>query len=230
MAELQRRGDDPAFTEDEAIEAACKKFRQDTKSPRKRWYQSWRLKAASIILVLGILFFALPASTQAKDINGVLTWWSESAFRIFHPGKQITPQPYVYETDHPGLQQIYDAVMELGINKPIVPRKLSGEYILTELRTDQIFEDTFVYARLASKDNEMIFTVNIHSEQVLQQHEKDTEAVIIWNFKDIDHYVISNNNKRIITWVTENIECTITTDLPEKDVFRLINSIYTSED
>lgn len=229
LAELQQRGDDPAYAEDEAVEAACEKFLQDTKASQKRWYQSRMLKAASVILVLGILFFALPASTQARDINGVLTWWSESAFRLFHPGKQITTQPYMYETNHPGLQQIYDAVTELGISEPIVPRKLSGEYTLTELRTDQVFEDTFVYACLASGNNEVLFTVTIQNKQALLQHEKNAENASIWSLAGIEHYVVSNNEDFIITWVTDNIECTITTDLPEEDVFRLINSIYTSE-
>ena len=62
------------------------------------------------------------------------------------------------------------------------------------------------------------------------QHEKKAESVAVWNLAGVDHYVISNNNTWIITWVINNIECTITTDCPEEDVYRLIKSIYTSED
>lgn len=233
LAELQARGADPAFIDDDAVTAACEKFQAATKVKNpvpKRWYQSWMLKVASVVLVLGILFFALPEAAQADDIHGVLTWWSDSLFQFFRPGSKPNIDEYVYKTDHPGLQEIYHAVTEAGVTVPIVPRKLSGEFELVELKTKQLQGDVSIHARLTSNRNKILFMAIVHSQHSMLQHEKMAKNIAVWNTAGIDHYVISNNNTWIITWVTDNIECTITTDCPEEDVYRLINSIYTSED
>ena len=233
MTELQTRGADPAFVDDDAVVAACEKFRVATQTKQtspKRWYQSWMLKVASVVLVLGVLFFSLPAVAEGKDVPEVLTWWSDSLFQLFRPGEKPNIEEYVFSTDHPGLQQIYDAVAEAGITVPIVPQKLSDEFQLTEHYFFQLQEDMSIHASFISERNKVLFVAIVHSQQSMLQHEKKAENVTVWNIAGIDHYVISNNNTWIITWIADNIECTITTDCPEEDVYRLIKSIYTSED
>lgn len=233
LAELQARGADPAFVDDDAVAAACEKFRTatPTKQPSpKRWYQHWMLKVASVLLTLGILFFALPPAAEAGDTGSVLTWWSDSLFQLFRPGSKPNIEEYVFKTDHPGLQQIYDAATEVGITVPIVPQKLSNEFKLIEHNVFQLQENITIYARLASGSHKILYMAIAQNQQSMLQHEKKAESVAVWNLAGVDHYVISNNNTWIVTWVTDNIECTITTDCPEEDVYRLIKSIYTSED
>ena len=233
LTELQARGADPSFVDDDAVAAACEKFQAATEIKQttpKYWYQHWMLKVASVVLVLGVLFFSLPAAAEAKNIPELLTWWSDSLFQFFRPGSKPNIEEYVYKTDHPGLQEIYDAVTEAGITVSIVPSKLSDEFKLEELQMLQLKEDISIHACLLSDHNRIIFTAITHSEQSMLQHEKKAESISVWNIAGIDHYVISNNNTFIITWITDNVECTITTDCPEEDVYKLICSIYTSED
>ena len=233
LKELQAREADPAFVDDDAVIAACEKFQVATQTKQtslKRWYQSWMLKVASVVLVLGILFFSLPAVAEAKNVPEVLTWWSDSLFQLFNPGSKPNVEEYVFKTDHPGLQQIYDAVAEAGVTVPIVPQKLSDSFQLTEHYLFQLQEDISIHSRFISDYNEIIFSTITHSQQSMLQHEKTPDNVTVWNIAGIDHYVLSNTDTYIITWVTGNTECTITTDCPEEDVYRLIKSIYTSED
>ena len=233
LAELQARGNDSAFADTDAVEAACEKFRADNSKKqtlRKPWYQNWMLKVASVVLILGVLFFTLPTAANAKNIPEVLTWWSNSLFQFFRPGSKANIEEYIFKTNHPGLQEIHDAVTEAGITVPIVPSQLPDGFILEELKVSQLEEDISIHSRLASDQNKIIFTAITHSDQSLFQHEKKGENIVVWNIADIDHYVISNNQTLIVTWVTENIECTISADCPEEDVYSLIYSIYTSED
>lgn len=233
LSELQARGADPSFVDDGAVVAACEKFQTATEAkqtPQKHWYQHWMLKVASVVLVLGVLFFSLPAAAEAKNVPEVLTWWSDSLFQFFLPGSRPNIEEYVYKTDHPGLQEIYDAVTEAGIIAPIVPSKLSDDFILLELKMLPMQGDTSIYASFISDSNKILFTAIAHSQQPMLQYEKTPESITVWNIAGIDHYVLSNTDTFIITWVTDNIECTITTDCPEEDVYILINSIYTSED
>lgn len=233
LAELQARGVDSAFVDDNVVEAACEKFQVATEKKHtfhKPWHQSWMLKVASVVLVLGVLFFSLPTAANAKNIPEVLTWWSDSLIQFFRPGSRPNIEEYVFKTSHPGLQELHDAVTEAGITLPIIPSQLSDEFKLEELQILQFEEDTSVFARLASDHYKILFSAITHSEQAMLQYEKKAENVSVWNIANIDHYVLSNTDTFIITWIAENIECTITTDCPEEDVYRLIESIYTSED
>ena len=152
LTELQARGADPAFVDDDAVVAACEKFQTATEAkqpPQKRWYQHWMLKAASVVLVLGILFFSLPAAAEAKKMPEVLTWWSDSLFQFFRSGSKPNIEEYVYKTDHPGLQEIHDAVTEAGITAPIIPSKLSDEFQLVELKVFPAPDDISIHTHLA---------------------------------------------------------------------------------
>lgn len=233
LSELNIRGTDPAFCDDETVDTACEKFRMDTENtqkPQKRGYQRWMLAAASIVLVLCILFFALPGTAQADDVQDVLSWWSDSVFRFFKQGKQINVQTYVYETDHPGLQQIYDTVTELGITEPVVPSWIPDGLELAELKPIQTAADHGVFAKLLSKKQHILILMTLRTGEMTLQHEKDESLVNIWDLAGCEHYVVSNENERIVTWVKNGVECILSTDCPEEDVYKIIKSIYTSED
>lgn len=232
MAELRSRGPDPAYVDDAAVDQVCAEFKENSQKVqhhRKCWYQSWMLKVAAIVLVLGILFFALPGAAQANDISEVLSWWSDGVFQLFAPGSQPNTHTYVYETDHPGLQQIYDTVTELGITDPIVPRWVPVGFELQELKTYVMATDVTLVAQLKHEENTIFITYVMDSSKDLFYHEKDTQSVTIIDLSGIEHYILSNNSEQIVTWIANRVECTITTDCLEEDVYRIIKSIYTME-
>lgn len=232
MAKLNSMGSDPALIDDATVDEACAKFRENTRKaqvPRNRWHQSWILKVASILLVLGVLFFALPGSAEANDINDVLSWWSDGIFRFFNPGKQIFAPSHTYETDHPGLQQIYDAVTELGITATVVPNWVPDGFELLELETFSMAENHSVYANLGSNGKTILISITIRDENMVFQHEKDKSTVTVWDLAGYEHYVISNNGERIVTWIVNGVECVINSDCSEEDIYRIVKSIYAAE-
>lgn len=234
LAELRGRGTDPAFADDAAVETACENFREDTETAQptqKHWYQSWMLKAASVVLVLGILFFALPGAAQADELSEVLSWWSDSAFQLFRPGEQPNTHTYEFKTDHPGLRQVYEAAAELGITDPVVPTWMPDGFELAELNSYPMLSNTTIYATFSSEDTDILITIIKYDDlSKTLQYEKNMENASFWDFGDTEHYVLSNNGNNTVTWVTNGIECSIITDCPEEDVYQMIKSIYTSED
>lgn len=234
LAELRGRGTDPAFADDAAVETACEKFREDTETAQptqKHWYQSWMLKAVSVVLVLGILFFALPGAAQADQLSEILSWWSDSAFQLFRPGEQPNTHTYEFKTDHPGLQQVYEAAAELGITDPVVPTWVPDGFELIELNSYPAFGNTTIYATFSSKDTDILITI-IKYEDLSKtlQYEKNMENANFWDLGGTEHYILSNNGNHTVTWVKNGIECSIITGCPEEDVYQMIKSIYTSED
>ena len=229
--ELARRGPDPALEDDAAVEAACGKFLAETSGTRpirKRICRSFLTVAASLLL-LTALFFALPKAAEANDIKNVIGWWNDSVFQFIKPGETPIEEEYVFQTDHPGLQQIYDAVADLGITVPIVPTILPKEYELVELKAFTLQGDKSMHSCLICEDSIVQFTIAINNEEVVLRHEKNSKDVAVWDIHGIEHYVIFNTDGIIVTWVKDQIVCTVTANCPEEDVYDLIKSIYTSE-
>lgn len=233
--ELKSRDPDPAFSDDTAVEVACEKFRRNTETAQKtkkhRYRNRW-IAAASVVLVMGLLFFTLPATAQARDIQGVLTWWTEGMFQFFDPGNQPNAHAQASKNDHSGLQLINDTLTELGITDPVVPSWVPEGFALIELKTNKVNGDDSVVACLVNGDRSVFISIVRHdTDATAFQHEKNENGIIdIWDLSGNEHYIISNMEQFIVTWVTNGIECTITSDCTEEEVYSIVKSIYTSED
>ena len=234
MAELRSRGPDPDYVDNAAVDQVCAEFKENSQKVqhhRKCWYQSWMLKVAAIVLVLGILFFALPGAAQADDIHEVLSWWSDSTFQLFRPGEQPNTHEYVYQTDHPGLRHLYDAVTELGITDPVVPRWIPEGFELLELNSYPMDGHVMIYTLFSSEDAEILITITKYEDfSKTLQYEKNTGDVTIWDLGGTEYYVLSNTNNCTVAWFTNGSECSLSADCPEEDVYKILKSIYTSED
>ena len=233
LMELESRGKDPALTDDAHVRRACRQYREAVGGRRHKrcGYRGWLVTAASVVLVLGLLLFALPGTASAGKLGAVLAGWTDSIFQFFTPGEPAySAEEYVFRTDNPGLQQIYDAATELGITEPVVPMWIPEGFELEELEAFQFYEDVSLYASL-NRDHEHLFLSAVFRENIeTLQHEKNLQAVAILEVAGIDHYIIPNKENYVVTWMTGNIECSITTDCREEDIHKMVKSIYTPEE
>lgn len=233
LMELESRGKDPALTDDAHVRRACRQYREAVGGRRHKrcGYRGWLVTAASVVLVLGLLLFALPGTASAGKLGAVLAGWTDSIFQFFTPGEPAySAEEYVFRTDNPGLQQIYDAATELGITEPVVPMWLPEGFELEELEAFQFAEDVSLYAALKSDSAYVSLSIICNDKMVSFKHEKDTQTVETIEMVGIDYYVVHNKGTYAVTWVTENIECSITTDCREEELHKILNSVYTPED
>lgn len=201
---------------------------QKTEPSKKRF--SWLIKAASILLVMGILFFAVPQDANAETFWEMLTRWTDSVFELFSPGENDDKQPeYVFETEHPGLQEIYNKAVELGITAPVVPTWVPEGYTLEELLVFKEPSELSLYANMKCGQSEMCISFGMQSVVSPLNHMKDTENVEVYEVGGVKHYILSNNKQTKATWIIGNIECSVVADCQE-DIHEILKSIYTAED
>lgn len=229
---LEEREQDHPLEVDAEIKAAADRFEQslyDQQSNPSPKQTSWVLKAASILLVVGVLLFAIPQAANAETFWEMLSRWTDSVFEFFVPGDNDDKQPeYAFKTDNPGLQEIYNSVVELGITEPVVPMWVPQEYVLEELFVLEEPSESSVCAIMKDHENELIISIAVQSAHAPLNHMKDTQNVEVLERDGIEHYIISNNEQVIATWATKNIECSVVMDCQE-DIYRILNSVYTTE-
>ena len=227
---LRQREDDQhsEITEEVAVawNAYQAKISQSDRSIKGR--QNSRIsKAAAIAAVIAVLLLAFPFAVDADGTMDVLYRFTDSIIELFSPGRKNvdTVGHYIFETDNPGLQQVYDAVVEMGITEPVVPMWLPEGYVLEELERNQMSEIDKLYARFVLEDNLFVFQVKSMGSSTDTQYEQENGAKG-YDIFGIRHLVMDNRGQMSVAWVNGNVECMVTTTEDEQLLYDIIDSIY----
>lgn len=189
------------------------------------------LRAASVCIVVVLLFSLIPTNAQADNLWDRIARWTDEIFEFFDPhGKEAVQEEYVFQTDHPGLQQVYDAVVEMGITEPVVPMWLPAQYRLVESKKEQKPYGEKCYAVFKDGNQEIVLYISVHNAVETIQYQKDMADVKLLECQGNEIYIFSNKEMLTATWIKERIECCITADCQEDILHKVLKSIYGVED
>ena len=186
--------------------------------------------AASFLLVILTLIALFPQTAEASNFFQRFIAWTEDVFSFVNPSEETTQEAYVFRTNNPGLQQVYDTVVELGITDPVVPMWLPDGYTL---QNSELFENPtkkYLIATFSNGQREVIYQVKLNSDNTTSAYYKDGETILEMEKRGITHTILRNQDSLTAVWTKDNIECFISIDCPEDTLIRILKSIYTMED
>lgn len=225
----EREADFPVQTTPQ-IDAAWERYRQKT-APKKSPLQARVFKAAAVLILCSLLFFALPQKASADNFFERFAVWTENVFALLRTrDAEEVETPYQFRTDHPGLRQLYDVVSAEGITFPVVPMWLDTAYELLYIKHSNTPNCSKILATFSDGENEAVFELNIYADNTPRKFPKDKSDASEYERNGIIHYIIENDSLWTVVWERENLEMFVILDCPEEDVFRMIDSIYTLED
>ena len=175
------------------IEKAWKKYRANTKRDSAVKKYGWILKVASIAVILGALVWMVPQTAQATGIFDRIARWTDSFFELLSSDQEDSSSEYVFETDNPALQQVYDAVVELGVTEPVVPMWLPGDY---ELKNKQVINEFDIInwgVELIDGEKSAIYQIIIYSQNVPSGYCKDNMVLEVCEIDGIEYNIIRND-------------------------------------
>lgn len=184
-------------------------------------------KIIAIAAVLCIVVFAVPYAFGAENIVQLVARWTDDTFRFVRPGETTqAPREYVFQTDHPGLQEIYDTVLALGVTDPVVPMWVPDGYELTELKVTEMNQKTKLFASLYNGGSKIVFLIHIGEIEEKPWHEKNDEIVDEREINSITHYIMSNNSECGVIWSRAGVECSISTNEEMDTLVDVLDSVY----
>lgn len=201
-------------------------------APKARKKGGWIPKAAAAAAVLLLVALAaFPQEAEAKGVFERLVSWTDSIFELFAPGSsRDNRDEYVFKTDNPGLQEVYDQLTELGVDVPVVPMWLPESNCRLECKVTKTPTKTGVVATLSGDATDTTFKVDIYTSTISKIFYKDRSDVTIYEKNGITHNIMRNDNIWVVVWTRDNIECSIFIDCQEDSLYRVIRSIYEMED
>ena len=227
---LREREADFPVVSNKGIEKAWGKYQKETAKATASF--KWpMIKAAAILILVSLLLFSLPQEAQAEGFFSRIATWTESVFALFNQWNQSqTPKEYVFQTDHPGLQELYDAVTELGVTAPVVPMWLNDEYELDFLNISISPLTTKVLVEFVDNEKEAVFELNIYSDNIPREFHKNETNVGTHESNGIIHYIFRNNELWTVVWTRDNLECSIYIECQEDVLYKILDSIYEMEE
>lgn len=214
---------------EEAWKAYQAKSKMMQTAPPKR--RNAVFKAASVVLILGVLFFAIPQTVQASGLFDRIAQWTDSFFELLtSENREDNHSEYVFETDNPGLQQVYDAVAALGVTEPVVPMWMPGNYQLVNCELTNMIDGAYYFAFLADEEKSAVIKISVLSENVPSLYYKDNGDVETYEANDTKYSIMCNDNSWVAVWMQDNIECAITLDCREDELYKMLDSIHSVED
>lgn len=202
----------------------------DAASERKARFRRWSLRAASVAAVLCLLVFAVPQKAGAESFFEKLARLTDSIVEFFSPGMaNDNVTEYVFETDNPGLQQVYDAVVGLGVTEPVVPMWLPDGYELAECKAVETTRKESLSANFRNGAAGIALKYDIYSIDVSHEYHWDGEQVGEYERAGLVHMIMKNNDRWVVIWTAKEIECSITLDCQEDTLYRILDSIYVTE-
>ena len=213
-------------------EAAWQQYQKRMAGLRKKPapVRRWMAGAASVVLVVGMLFAVMPKQAEAETFWEMLQRWSETVMEYFSQRDSFRDPEYVFETDNPGIQQVYDAVLELGVTDPVVPMWLPGGCELIELEPKNTPMLKGVWACFSLDDSQLIYKLDVYHGEPAHQHYRDDAHYEEYERNGVTHYITQNNGWWVVAWTKDNIECFLTLDCQEETLRRILESIYVMED
>jgi len=209
--------------------AAVKRFRKRVRARRmgKIWHNRSLMRAASIVLVFCLLFTLVPQQAEADSWWQRLIKWTDDFFGFFREEEEAFHlNEYEFRTDNPGLQQVYDAVVEMGVTVPAVPMWLPEGYELAECKAVETPVKQYVYALFLNNDQECVLKVNVLNTQDTKDYFKDEVPLEEIEKGGIIHSVVQNAERWVVSWTKDNVECSIFIDCHEDVLYEIIESIY----
>ena len=230
------RKDTPVVLTPQQIDA-WEKYQRDTAQIWKEenriiQFRRWALKAASIAAVLVLLFLpVLPQEAGAESLWNRLARLTDDLVDFFGPNDNMDRiEAYEFKTDNPGLQQLYNAVVDLGVTKPVVPMWLPSENEIAELKTVVLPLSKSIQAVFPHEDGNIIYKLDIYDAEISHKFTRDETEIKKFAVNETTFYIMRNLNYWVAIWNVDEIECFIQIDCQEDVLHKILKSIYSMED
>lgn len=215
--------------EEEAWETYRKKVM--SRKRKKRLPIRWLSVAASIVLIVAILVSVIPQQAEAENFWEMLQRMTSSIMEYISPRDRFdeVEGKYSFKTDHPGLQQIYDAVVELGVTEPMVPMWFPEGFELAEFETKSTPMIKGIWANFSNGEQEIVYKLDVYKGEPAHQYYKDDTHYESHEREGTTYHITRNNERWVAVWEKENTESSITLDCTEETLWGILDSIYVTE-
>lgn len=226
LGELKRRDEDRPV---ELTDGQKKIWEEHERKIRKRSIHILHplVRAAMVALALCALVLTVPTNASAGSLWKIVASWTADIFRYENIGEEtVETEDVGFTTDNEGLQAVYDALGELGIEPRPVPRWLPEGYVLAYIKTNDTPAQKGLNAYFNKGEKELIISYKEMDIDLSPDYYKEDIDIVAYECNGIVHSMIENSETWTVNWIIQNLKCSMFIDCQEDVVKQIIKSIY----
>ena len=226
LGELKRRDEDRPV---ELTDGQKKIWEEHERKIRKRSIHILHplVRAAMVALALCALVLTVPTNASAGSLWKIVARWTADIFRYENIGEEtVETEDVGFATDNEGLQAVYDALGELGIEPRPVPRWLPEGYVLEWIEEKDTPAQKGVNAGFTNGEKRIIISYKEMDKDLSPDYYKEDASIVEYECNGIFYNLIENLENWTINWTIQNLKCFVSVDCQEDVVIEIIKSIY----
>lgn len=185
------------------------------------------LRVAAMAAVFSALLWVMPQAATAGSRWKIIANWTPDIFRYENIGSKTEETVEAcFRTDNPGLQEVYDALGELGIEPRPVPSWLPEGYVLEWIKEIETDAQVGINVYFSNGEKEAVFAYRDMKKDLSPDFDKTKEEAIEYEYGGTAYNLIQNAETWTVNWTTQNLKCSIFIDCQEDVVKQIIRSIY----
>lgn len=186
----------------------------------------------SIISVAAVICIILVGSFTAKalgyDIWDAIIVWTKDTFGFETNVNKPEPTPYIKQIPEE-LTELKNLMIEHGLSDDLIPGYIPAGYIILDLQYTDLADADSIFCQLSNGSNDILFIYRIYSgDSTSFQLEKDALSPEKYESGGTTYYIMSNMDDYFVTWLSENIECTISGISTHDEALKMITSLNQS--
>ena len=186
----------------------------------------------SLISVAAAIFVVIIGSVTAKalgyDIWDAVIVWTKDTFGFETTVNEPKPTPYVKQIPEE-LVDLKNLMTEHGLSDELIPGYIPEGYKMSNLEYDNLGDADTIFCQLSNGTNDIMLIYSIHSGNSNSfQLEKDALSPEKYESGGTTYYLMSNMDDYLVTWLSDNVECTILGIPSHDEALKIITSLYQS--
>ncbi len=209
----------------EQTDPVLEKYKKKQQREKTKTSSAWWKRVAVAAVVCLIVLASVPNVFGRESIFTRIGRWTKEIFSFGEPQEK----EFVFQTDHPGLQELYDAVAELDLSRNVVPTWIPEDAVLDQLNTQNTPNGTAIFAGFTCADDYIGIKIEMLDNDASSEYQKGEEDAILYEKAGVKHYIVTNNKRWTVAWIVDNAECTISVNNKE-NMYSILKSIYSLEE
>lgn len=198
----------------------------------KKARKGLRRTVKSLISVAAAIFVVIIGSVTAKalgyDIWDAVIVWTKDTFGFETTVNGPKPSEYVKQIPEE-LVELKNLLTEHGLSDELIPGYIPEGYKMSNLEYDNLGDADTIFCQLSNGANDIMLIYSIHSGNSNSfQLEKDALSPEKYESGGTTYYLMSNMDDYFVSWLTDNVECTILGIPSHDEALKMITSLNQS--